>query len=474
VKPIQEIRDPEEARLHLLSGLRLARAPSLSETHLQDVLAWAMEIAHLGAALPSLGFVSDVGRLVLGQGDHRSASPAQAAAGGIDWRRYEDHVLGKLYADRSFQRASDALAHYSQSDRPRALAFSVRRFHERLGAAGVVISPAVVRSLQKMSAGQVIAECQKLEGQHISPRLAAEYGHLISASRDLGDALDAADVFELEHRTALAEFADRLALRQTLLAMDELVKHTPAHKPRFARTRAATPSRLASEDAYPTGGYSSISHRGTMESLLQSQLAYMEKADRPDLFDVKFLRNELFYYARDESQHVRRRRTFRFLFFPDLALARVKDAGAPCQRVLLAMALMLAAMRKLVDWLGDEALLFEFLFVAGDAPEFAPLSAEQNVLEMILREEIATGLAKVVRLDLDAAAARACEHHGHVETRTLLVSSGKAPDLKLASPPDRLLVGNATPVLVSDASSSEAMHPGAWQPALEFLLRQWL
>ena len=69
----------------------------------------------------------------------------------------------------------------------------------------------------------------------------------------------------------------------------------------------------------------------------------MEKEDRSDLFDIKFLRDELLYYARDENQFLRRRRTFVVAFFPDLVQARFKDVELPCQRIVLLLALVVTA-----------------------------------------------------------------------------------------------------------------------------------
>src|SRR6202040_3897497 len=96
--------------------------------------------------------------------------------------------------------------------------------------------------------------------------------------------------------------------------------------------------------------------------LLDSQLAFME-TDRPDLFDIKFLRDELLYYARDENQFLRRRRTFVFALYPDLVRARFKDADLPWQRIILLLALLIVVVRKLSEWLAAEALVFEFLIV---------------------------------------------------------------------------------------------------------------
>ena len=62
-------------------------------------------------------------------------------------RTYEDHVLGKFYADWSFGRAADALRRYEGRDRARGLAFVLDRFRERSGFAGVHFSPGVLKGL---------------------------------------------------------------------------------------------------------------------------------------------------------------------------------------------------------------------------------------------------------------------------------------------------------------------------------------
>src|SRR5207249_190972 len=113
-------------------------------------------------------------------------------------------------------------------------------------------------------------------------------------------------------------------LRQVLRAAERLEAALPHHRPRPRPGRLEVPTRILDEDTYPVGGFSSLSTRGSVESLLHSQLAYMEPDDRPDLFDIKYLRDELLYYARDENQCLRRRRTFVFALFPDLARARHK------------------------------------------------------------------------------------------------------------------------------------------------------
>src|SRR5206468_6673496 len=109
-----------------------------------------------------------------------------------------------------------------------------------------------------------------------------------AAVRHSAEALAPEDVFELEHRTALAEFGERVALRQVLQAASRLEATLPARGIRPLDGRQEVPTRVLDEDTYPVGGFSSLSTRGSVESLLHSQLALMEAEGRPDLFDVKF------------------------------------------------------------------------------------------------------------------------------------------------------------------------------------------
>lgn len=213
------------------------------------------------------------------------------------------------------------------------------------------------------------------------------------------------DVFELEHKTALQPFGERVALRQVLQAATFLDNALPRLRPRSVSQPREVPTRMLDEDIYPVGGFASLSTRGSIESLLHSQLAYMERAERPDLFDVKYLRDELLYYARDENEFRRRRRTFGVVFYPDLVQTRFKDASLRWQRGILMLALIHVLVAKLRDWLSTEALAFVFYFPVGKTD---PLKPERALLETLLHEEIAMKLVEVVRFTKLAEVERDC------------------------------------------------------------------
>jgi hypothetical protein len=481
-----ELRDLRETRLFLLQGLWLQRVlPPTAET-LRPALDWGLELAQEGHPLPPIGVVADMGHLAFGldweaQARARSERVAVPGLPPTLMRTYEDHVLGKLYTDWTFARAGDALRHYPDTadrERQHGLAYLLNQFRERAGFAGVELNPAVLKALLGQPPEQVLAEgWESIRRDGLAPLLVQLYESVIATSRRLAEVLAEEDVIELERRTVLAEFAQRLAFRQVLQAVRLLGRTLPPHRLRPSTRRQEVPTRVLDEDTYPVGGFASIATRGSIESLLHSQLAYMEKDERPDLFDIKFLRDELLYYARDENQFLRRRRTFVFVFYPDLAGARFKDAGLPYQRLVLTLALLLAAVRKAAEWLSTDALRFEFLFLGTAKAD--PLAPERELLTMLLHEQIDSGMVRIDRLSsVKDAAATCAERTRRSLCHCLLLTTGKAKLEATDTVVTRLQIDGVQPTLHSDREElpvPEIHEPlEGWTAALEQLLQLWV
>lgn len=402
---VVELRDVDEARRWVRQGLWLQRLELVTPAGVPAALRWALAVAANGDPLPPVGFVADLGRLLFGSPGRRpppSNPPGWLPALG---QNYEDHLLGRLFADALVERAADAVQRYTGTDRATGLAFVLRRLRERAGLGGVELSPAVVRGLLAEPADKVLADGYEqfaADGPH--PLLVEQYEQLAAAARRMGDPLGPEDVIALEQRTALADLGQYVAHRQIVQLVGRLEAALPARPVRPAVGRKEVPTRVPDEDQYPVGGYASIATKGSIESLLHSQLAYMEPPPEPgpDLFDVKFVRDELFYYSRDDNRFLRRRRAFAVVFRPDLSAARFKDPALPAQRVVLLLASVVTLVRRLADWLSTDALRFELLFEA--AAGATPLQHERELLETLLREPIALGVAAVAVLD--AAAVR--------------------------------------------------------------------
>lgn len=402
MEPI-ELRDLDAARRYVLDGLLLQRAVKPTANTVKRALEWAMEIASEGDPLPPIGFVADVGHVALGVDAEQRTREAQPVPG---WppalgRSYEDHVLGKLYADWTFERAGDALRKYKEKDRVRGLAFLVRQVCERGKIGGVLLPPAVIRSLQTTNPDEVIQNgYDGLVRDGPSPLLVQMYESLVSAGRRMAEVLELKDILAIEQGTAIGDKAHYVAHQQIIDATARLLAKLPARPVKPMIGRKEVPTRVLDEDQYPVGGYTSISTKGSIESLLHSQLAYMEP-ESPDLFDMKFVRDELFYYSRDENQFLRRRRAFVFVLFADLIAARFKDADLRYQRIVLIQATVVALVKKLTEWLSTDAIRFEVLFVQEGGKN--PLAEEATLLKMLLREEIERGDGEVVEVaDQDA------------------------------------------------------------------------
>lgn len=479
-----EIHDSAEARRFLTQGLWLQRVAAPGAATVGPALRWALEVVSAGEPMPPVGVIADVGHLLLGGEHHAAAISAGHGAPEVPgWpsglaRRYEDLVLGKLDADGTIARASDALSRYRGRDRGRGLAFVLEQVHRRAGLGGVLLNPAALKAALEVPPDELLAAgWDMLARDGPMPALPALYENWVAAVRDMHDVLGPEDVFELEHGTALAAFSQRVGLRQVLQAAAEFEVAVPLARPRIHSRRYDFATRILDEDSYPVGGFSSISTRGSIESLLHSQLAYMEPGERPDLFDIKFVRDELLYYARDENQFFRRRRTFVLALHPDLTLARVKDVELPRQRVVLALGLLVALVRRLTDWLSDEAIVFEFLFIRqGDAE---PMAAEQALVEMILREAIANGTVLTDSVAEDTIAPRCITRARRsfcqaltvtIADRRILAEGVPAATLRLDHPRPSFQPGNESAPVV-EPESADAL--ASWHVALERLLALW-
>jgi vWA domain found in the FtsH ternary systems/N-terminal helical region fused to the FtsH ternary system vWA domain len=480
-----EIRDLDAARAFLGQGLWLHRVVAPSAATVRPALEQALEIVAGGHSLPPVGFIGDLCTIVFEIGRESAGRPGRdlGSVSGLPAglvRRYEDLVLGKFYTDWTFDRAADVLRHLAGRDRRRGLAFVVGQFQERSGADGVVLSPAVIKTLLEAPPEEVLGRAwDQLTRDGVSPLLVKLYQSLIDAARRVAEVLAPEDVFELEHGTALAELGQRVALRQVLQMARRFEDNLPARRARGAGGPREVPTRVLDEDTYPVGGYASLANRGSMESLLHSQLAFMEPAGatgRPDLFDVKFLRDELLYYSRDENQFLRRRQTFVVVLAPDLVSARFKDVDLPAQRIVMVLGLLVAAVRRLTEWLNEDSLTFEFLFpgAAGNKR----LTHERELLGMIFREAQANGTVRLETVADVAAAAKLCRDRSrrslcHVLSVGVAPPAIEADDCAVA----QLTIFASSPSLASEGGSLEVEVDealAAWDAVLSGLLRLWV
>jgi hypothetical protein len=474
------IRDPTEARRFVHQALCCQRVVPPTAGRVRAALEWTRELASGGEPLPPPGVVADLGHLALGVGDEPRRPADRAPDGRLPinlLRAYEDHVVARLEADAAFERAADALRRYHGRDRARGLAFLLGEFQKRCHAPGVEFSPAVLASLSEARPEDVLGQgWASLERDGPLGLLVDLYEGIVRAVRGSAELVGPEDLFELEHGTALADLGGRVARRQVLQAVSRLETYLGPHPVRSRPQAARAPTHLCDEDAYPVGGFSSLSTRGSVESLLHSQLAYMEKDERPDLFDVKFLREELLYYARDENQLWRRRHVVVFALHPDLVGTRFKDAELPYQRGVVLLALVVLAVRKLTQWLSADSARFQIDFVTRG--ENDPLGAERALLQTLLSEQVANGTVQLLCEAASQLGPRCVDAARRSVCHCLSIAEGLPPAPEAGVATLRLRVNGPAPML-GDATSELRIRKAdtpleSWGLALHDLLREWV
>jgi hypothetical protein len=478
---VEILRDPERAQRFLLQGLWLQRAVPPSAGTVKRILEWALEITAGGQPLLPLGVIADFGHAAYGADQDARTSREMPSVPGLPptlMRTYEDHVLGKVYADWSFERASDAMRRFQGRDRAIGLSYLIRQFRDRVGLGGAEMSPGIIRAMLEGQSDELMRRgWESLSTAGPEPFLIELYESLIAGARRMAEFLALEDVIALEQRTALADMGQYVAHRQVLQVANRFDAALPRHKVRPLSGRREVPTRVLDEDTYPVGGFSSLSTKGSIESLLHSQLAYMERDPgmRPDLFDVKFLRDELYYYSRDENQFLRRRRVFLFCLYPDLVRSRFKDPDLPVQRIIMVLGLLLTAVRKLSEWLSTDALKFEFLLIQDK--EAKPLIQEGALLEMLFREQIENKTVEVRHTSEDLA--QYADQRGQRSFCHLLAVSAGGTDVvtETAVTTELIVRGSRPEVQIGREQPIEfdGDEPfESWTTALERLLMLWV
>ena len=411
-----ELRSGTDVTTWLATGLLLRR---VGDNDASDAItACATELA----ALPPPGVIADIAELLAGARPISTATVVGDDALRSAIRAYDDDVLGRLVATPRFDDVLSSYAHLAPADRPAAIALVIGSLAERAGFAGVAVSPAALRralarspdereaigrgelrsatdersDLRRSSSGR------RLVHGVIAAHLADAYQRLARGARQSRALVDDRDVFALDHLDVLRDLGGRMTAAHIATAASELQRAMPRRVPARREVRGDSDTQLADDSLYPAGGFTAIAPGGSnanIENLVTSELVYMEDGPGPDLFTLRYIEGELLYYTRDDSVFRRHRHVIAFVLGADLDDARVKDRDVPWQRLVVALGLVVAAVRWVVEQLGDQALAIRLAFPPG------LLIEERYIVSLLLEGEIERGIVTVVEEDLAAAAA---------------------------------------------------------------------
>ncbi len=366
-------------------------------------------------------------------------------------RRYEDHVLARLLGDRRWSRVAEAMGAAPRQLRAAAIGLMTARLHQRFGVQkGVMLSSAIIRRMR----GRLVNDMVELgQSAVVDPltanRLADGLEWLARGARSAREVLSDADIFLLENIAELKHLSSRIALEQ-LATVSQIIEE---NLPRRMRGRSPNPgdarTALDSESAHPVGGFSAVTTQGVFENLLPSELGYLDRAksNRPDLFDLRFVENELLYFWRDESVDIRRRKTIVFAIDQSLTHARAVDRNGSFQRIVWGLGTIAATVRKLTAWMDREALRFEIVFAEQDRRSAINdgLADEMNALSLLLRDFQIRGQVLISRAADLGEVLRRSHERPRERARSILMTTNFLGRLERNRPPD-VVVDCATPI----------------------------
>lgn len=390
---------------------RVGAALALARASAADHLDWSLEALEVALverpqlSAPWLPF--DVLELLV-QG--RLASPPQAESGPLRdaLRAWEDHVLVRLLSDARWARVEDAWGGLPASLRPRAAGLLAARIDAMLdGPSAGDVPAALVRRLRDTASTELLARGREALAGPLGGDAVQALREAARRGRGGAVRLSDADVVLVQRFEALQGLAGRVLLSQ-LADVAQRFEEVLAVRPRGASRAAEVTTRLEDASEYPVGGFAEVTTRGSFENLVPGELAGLEDAQRPDLFDVRYVENELLFYARDEGVALRRRRAVAVVFDASLDSVRVLDPGEKHQRLVLALGLAVAVVRKAVEWLQSSAVQILLVFPQGQG-EAGPLEDERQVVELLLAPERERRAVDVAVLDDGEVEARVAE-----------------------------------------------------------------
>jgi hypothetical protein len=192
----------------------------------------------------------------------------------------------------------------------------------------------------------------------------------------------------IERGLATMDRAPRVQMAQLIKARLQLAHVLGPIIPHSIDTLSEIPSSQRASGDVPLGGYNAITTRGRLESLVPSQLVWLDiSIGDSTLFAVKHERQELLYYSRQDNRLHQRLRHIAFIVDGSLSASRNKPKNLPFQRMTLVMSCLLTLWSRLEGILAREALRLSWIFVG----HRNSLKDEFQLLSRLLAPEVAEG-----------------------------------------------------------------------------------
>jgi hypothetical protein len=372
----------------LMAGLRFRCYQPRNLDWLSHGVALSKLLVSQGELLPWLGFLVDLEAWVEHGGEGLNIGLRRDLASHPVFLRYQDVVLERWRRDPEMMRVRRALLGRSLAERRDGLLYLL----ESWVISGVL--PGLRANAGLLAAGLPASEAshelaRQLSDMEVWPEpileLVRETNRLFGSMRQM---VNPEVVDLIERGLATMDRAPRVQMAQLIKARLQLTNVLGPIIPHSIDTLREIPSSQRASGDVPLGGYNAITTRGRLESLVPSQLVWLDiSIGDSTLFAVKHERQELLYYSRQDNRLHQRLRHIAFIVDGSLSASRNKPKNLPFQRMTLVMSCLLTLWSRLEGILARETLRLSWIFVG----HRNSLKDEFQLLSRLLAPEVAEG-----------------------------------------------------------------------------------
>ena len=310
---------------------------------LEPVLKTGVKLAAAGYPVPWLGLLGDLWNLI-GSEDSltRQSYMHPELASHPTFLDYQDVVLARFHQDAGFCRIRRALSGRPVDRKIDALIFILESWTDLGVCLGIPVPTGLMVSLAADCCRLAENSREMIEKEGWPHELINLVKSFTSGFRNLSFVLNLGVAGVIEKGLDIAERAPRIQLRQIASAQADLDEVISKRTLRQTETFRHLLSTEIGNGLVPLGGYSSISTRGRLESLLPSQIAWLDlPVGEANYFQVKYQRQELLYYSRSENLLFKSSRNIIFMIDKSLKGSRTKNPKLPFQSMTLLLATFL-------------------------------------------------------------------------------------------------------------------------------------
>jgi hypothetical protein len=247
-----------------------------------------------GIELPLPGLLHDLYGFV---SDRRMTTPGHRVFSGKTF--YRDSFFVPFQTSLEGMRVKELIQSSKESDREGIFFYFIKLFFKRFQGCVCDFDSSYAREIM-----QIVTDPGYINSLG-SPDLCSQISYEMWSRfyRSHNPVLRSSDFWELQNIHVIHSEALLFAAREVLnfkTVIEEELKLQLSRVKKYVMNQPEWKRSIAGE--YPVGGISEISNRGSLENLLKSELMFVDESEEMDLFQIRFVKNEMLYFKRDSNQ----------------------------------------------------------------------------------------------------------------------------------------------------------------------------